>query len=536
MVVVLFAPGDVFEGYRILRVLPPEGEIQRFLARGEDGDEAGGEVILYCRIRKKAGSAEVEAFEDRVSILRGLDHAHVPRLQRAGYAKSFFFWITVEAPRGTSVREALRADPELATLSNVMVLATQVARAMKAAIEQNVAHFGLTPEHIYVDESSLELSSILSLGVRMALDATPVHPREEIVFRAPEQLREKHADYRADMYAFGMILYELLTGEPPHADQLRSLGVMDVALASDALMDALVVTNPTRLCDRVDGLEASVEQFVFVMINKKPEQRPATWRHVVNGLANAGVSIAMRIALQNPAERERIDGLLAERGVPTFRQIAAAYMPRRSEDVGSPPDAEEMDAEETDAEKPDAEEPDAEEPDAEEPDAEEPDAEKPDAEEPDAEELKPSPEDAALPQPSPEAEAPLDAAPVPSSPSAPFAQDPPTAASSRGPAPSSRAAGPMIAAFLLAGVVTATGLIWLVTHPSRFGPQPPVFLQVPAPSPAPPPVVPQPSNERIRNAPQPRLPAAPTTVETVAPPPPAPSLPPSHQYMRNNWF
>jgi len=506
VVVVLFAPGDVFEGYRILRVLPPEGEIQRFLARGEDGGEAGGEVILYCRIRKKAGSAEVEAFEDRVSILRGLDHAHVPRLRRAGYAKSFFFWITVEAPRGTSVREALRADPELATLSNVMVLATQVARAMKAAIEQNVAHFGLTPEHIYVDESSLELSSILSLGVRMALDATPVHPREEIVFRAPEQLREKHADYRADMYAFGMIVYELLTGEPPHADQLRSLGVMDVALASDAIMDALVVTSPTRLCDRVDGLEASVEQFVFVMINKKPEQRPATWRHVVNGLANAGVSIAMRIALQNPAERERIDGLLAERGAPTFRQIAAAYMPRRSEDVASPPDAEETDAEETDAE------------------------------ETDAEELKPSPEDAALPQPSPEAEAPLDAAPVPSSPSAPFAQDPPTAASSRGPAPSSRAAGPMIAAFLLAGVVTATGLIWLVTHPSRFGPQPPVFVQAPAPSPAPPPVVPQPSNERIRNAPQPRLPAAPTTVETVAPPPPAPSLPPSHQYMRNNWF
>jgi serine/threonine-protein kinase len=507
VVVVLFAPGDTFEGYLILRVLPPEGEIQRFLARATDGDEAGGEVILYCRIRKKAGSAEVEAFEDRVSILRGLAHAHVPRLQRAGYAKGSFFWIAVEAPRGTSVREVLRAEPELANLSNVMVLATQVAGAMEAAIEQKVAHFGLTPEHIYVDDSSLELKAVLSLGVRMALDATPVHPREEIVFRAPEQLREKHADYRADMYALGMIVYELLAGEPPHADQLRSLGVMDVALASDAIMDALVLTSPTRLCDRVDGLEASVEQFVFVMINKKPEQRPATWRQVVNGLTNAGVSIAMKIALQDPAERERLDGLLSEKGAPTFRQIAAAYMHRRSEDVGSPPDAEEMDAEE------------------------------PDAEEPDAEELKPSPEDAALPQPSPEAEAPLDAAPEPPLPSVPSAQDPPAAASARGRAPTSRGAGLMVAAVVLASVAIAAGLIWLVTYPSRFGPQPPASVQVPAP--APPPVVPHPSEKRVWNAPQPRPTTAPTTVEDVAPPPPkdpAAPISPTHQIMKKIWW
>jgi serine/threonine protein kinase len=517
VVVILFAPGDAFEGYVIVRVLPPEGEIQRFLSRArEDGEEAGGEVLLYCRIRKKAGADEVEAFEDRVSILRGLDHAHVPRLQRAGYARGFFFWLAVEAPRGTSVREVLRADPELANLSNVIVLATQIAGAMGAALEQKVAHFGLTPEHIYVDDASLELTAVLSLGVRMALDATPVHPREEIVFRAPEQLREKHADYRADMYALGMIVYELLAGEPPHADQLRSLGVMDVALASEGIIDALVLTSPTRLCDRLDGLEASVEQFVFVLINKKPEQRPATWRHVANGLTNAGASVAMRIALQNPAERERIDGLLTKEGALTFRQLAAAYMPRRSDDVGSAPGAGE-------------------------PDAEELDAEEPDVGEPDAEALQPSPEDAELPQPSPEAEAPLDVAPEPSSPSAPSAPDRPSAASSRGPAPASRGTGLMVAAFVLAGVVTAAGLLWLVAHPARFGPPPPVIVQVPAPSrdlsPAPSfVVVPQPSEERVRNAPQPRPTTAPTSVEPGAPPPPSPPLPPSHQYMKNNWW
>jgi hypothetical protein len=76
VVVVLFAPGDVFEGYQILRVLLPEGEVQRFLASAE----AGGEVLLYCRLKRKAETDEVTAFEERVSLLRGLDHANVPQI------------------------------------------------------------------------------------------------------------------------------------------------------------------------------------------------------------------------------------------------------------------------------------------------------------------------------------------------------------------------------------------------------------------------------------------------------------------------
>lgn len=322
MVVVLFAPGDVFEGYRILRVLPSEGEIQRFLAV----DEVGSKVILHGRIRRKASASELAVFQERVDILLALEHAHVPRVQRAGYSKRGFFWIAVEAPLGTSLRELLRADPKLANASNALLLATQITQVMEATFERGVAHFGLTPSHIYVDEGSLELTAVVGLGIRMALDAPPAHPREAILYRAPEQIRNQGADYRADMYALGMIIYELIAGEAPNADQLRSVGVMDVMHAPGTVIDAMVITNPTRLCDRVEGLEGNVDTFVFWMINKKPEQRPATWAHVREAIGTAGMSIAMSLALSDREERERLDRHLEEEGQMSFRELATSAM------------------------------------------------------------------------------------------------------------------------------------------------------------------------------------------------------------------
>jgi len=521
VVVVLFAPGDVFEGYQILRVLLPEGEVQRFLASAE----AGGEVLLYCRLKRKAETDEVTAFEERVSLLRGLDHANVPRFQRAGYAKGSFFWIAVGAPAGRSVREVLAADPELAHLSNVMVLATQLAGVMAAAFEQRIAHFGLTPADIYVDEASLELTSVLGLGLRMTLDAPPAHPREAIVYRAPEQLREKRADYRADMYAFGMILYELIAGEPPLFDQLRALGVTDVAQASDTLLDALTLTNPTRLGDRVDGLEVSVEKFVSVMINKKPEQRPATWEQVLHGLANVSASIAMKIALRSPEERAMIEDALVRAGTVPFREVVASYAGRSGEAVALVKDALIKDA----GEAPD------------------------DAEEPEGVE-----------EPSPESGAPVDAAPALPAPIAAISaeaqqeavsgprdggdsgsapshgaeslihaqpsgppSDGPSPASSRQPAASWRVPGLLIATCVLAAIAASAGLLWLV-HPGRFGAfQAPVVVQVPVPSP-----------DRSRDAPpSPTIETSPTE-DGVAPAPTerqGSPLSPDQKRMRRLW-
>ena len=88
MVIVLFAPGQVFEGYEIKRVLPPEGEIQRYLVLVQAAQPEGGqEAILYCRIKKKAAAAEVLAFREKWSALQALAHPHLPKVYRGDYAR-----------------------------------------------------------------------------------------------------------------------------------------------------------------------------------------------------------------------------------------------------------------------------------------------------------------------------------------------------------------------------------------------------------------------------------------------------------------
>jgi serine/threonine-protein kinase len=494
VVVVLFAPGDSFEGYRILRVLPPEGEIQRFLA----SDEAGGEVLLYCRIKRKASSDEVEEIDRRVEILRGLDHPRVPRVVGAGYARGSFFWIAVTAPSGKSLRDLRDEDPGEYNLSDILVLAHEIASVLDAALEKQIAHFGLTPAHIYVDEESFELTSIVSLGIRMALDAPPSHPREEIIYRAPEQVRRQAADHRADIYAFGMILYELIAGEAAFLDQLRAMGVTDIKHASDMLLDAIPVTAPTRLCDRVDGLEASVETAVFVMINKKPEQRPGTWRQVLSGLTNVSASVAVSLAMRGPAERAAIDRILDGKSTLSFREIVARYSDGGGGDTGAP----------LKAATPEPAPP-----------------ELPPASEPLPEEVAPR-----VPR-LVEGNGPAnDSKPTELKPSEPEPGDAnrERASPSGRSAPAPRVNGALAVGLLLAGIGFGTSLLWLL-HPVRPGePQPPVVVQIPAPpsrdpsSPqAPPPGLPVSGAERSSRASLPRAAAAfSPSAEVEAPPPP----------------
>jgi serine/threonine-protein kinase len=326
MVIVLFSPDEMFEGYRIVRLLPPEGEVQRYQVASSEGDE----LILYCRVVRKAAPEQVDAFLARADKLRAVKHPHLPAVGRAGYARGSIFWIAVAAPAGKSLRDVLNEQPQLGDVPMYLILAYQVASVLQAALAEGFVHFGLTPEHIYVTEDDFELSSLAGVGARIVLDATPQPPRRhEIAYRAPEQVLRQDASHSADIYSLGMILYELISGEPPFVDQLRELGVTDIDQAPEIVVDLFTTVYPTRLSKRME-IETAVEQLVFGMIVKRPGQRVSTWSGVMAGITRAGSSLATALALQGSAERESLDRSLAVHGAPPVREIIARYSPQAS--------------------------------------------------------------------------------------------------------------------------------------------------------------------------------------------------------------
>lgn len=168
-------------------------------------------------------------------------------------------YLAMELIEGESLREALRRGPLPA--GRVLAIGRGVARALATMHARGVLHRDLKPENVMIAHDGAV--KVLDFGVaRLVLDAAqPLTPTPEQLARqsgttsayaAPELLEGGIVDARADVFAFGVMLAELLTGSPrrvaPSADELAALG----GAALSTLLQGCLAPSPTRRLD--DGL------------------------------------------------------------------------------------------------------------------------------------------------------------------------------------------------------------------------------------------------------------------------------------------
>jgi YVTN family beta-propeller protein len=221
-------------------------------------------------------------FEREAQLLASLNHpniAHVYGLEDAGPVPA----LVMELVEGTTLQDLLGADdaghspsvpPGALPIDDAWRLARQIASALDAAHEKNIVHRDLKPGNIQVTpERGVK---VLDFGLAKALDTnsaereaglddgpgsgvgeesptltSPVGTRENVIlgtaaYMAPEQARGKAVDKRADIWAFGCVLYEMLTGRPPFAGDTAADCLASV-LATEPDFDALPAATPPHL-------------------------------------------------------------------------------------------------------------------------------------------------------------------------------------------------------------------------------------------------------------------------------------------------
>lgn len=227
----LFGPGElVAERYRI----------RRFIARGGMGEvyeaedlELGSAVALKTiQPRDADQDLAIERFKREIFLARRVTHPNVCRIYDVGFHRrsdgSRVVFLTMELLHGETLAQRLRRQGRMSTLE-ALPLAEQMADALGAAHAAGVIHRDFKSENVFlVGGAEGERVVVTDFGVARGLgDVDPFAAHVTVIdaavgtpaYMAPEQLEGGQLTAAVDQYAFGLVLYEMVTGRLPFSGE-----------------------------------------------------------------------------------------------------------------------------------------------------------------------------------------------------------------------------------------------------------------------------------------------------------------------------
>jgi serine/threonine protein kinase/Flp pilus assembly protein TadD len=161
------------------------------------------------------GDKTLDRFRNELKLARKISHRHVCRMYDLSEAEGMPF-ITMEYVSGEDLKSLIRRIGQF-TVGKAVFIARQVCEGMAEAHRLGVVHRDLKPQNIMIDsEGNVR---IMDFGIARSLKTKGITDTGEIFgtpeYMSPETLEGKEVDGRTDIYALGIILYEMLTGRVP---------------------------------------------------------------------------------------------------------------------------------------------------------------------------------------------------------------------------------------------------------------------------------------------------------------------------------
>jgi len=204
-------------------------------------------------------------FLNEMRILAHLEHPHVVR-SLASTEVDGQLVMALEFLEGRTLREELTARGKLGW-QEAVAIAADVASALAAAHAQepSIVHRDLKPENVMLGAAGLK---VMDFGIAKVLEqaqGTSTQSVGTLQYMSPEQIDAGSLDGRSDVYALGIVLYEMLSGAPPFGSP-----------SPRELLNLQCTASPPALsAEARDGLPGGVEDLLFEMLEKAPDDRPS---------------------------------------------------------------------------------------------------------------------------------------------------------------------------------------------------------------------------------------------------------------------
>jgi predicted Ser/Thr protein kinase len=265
--------GRVIAGrYRLLDRLGSGGMGQVYLA--EDRAQAGGlGPVVVKLLAERGGSADNRRFTNEARAARQLTSPHSVKVYDFGFEDGVPY-LVMEYLRGKTLRQLLIERGRL-DLERAIDVALQVCRAMTDAHAAGIVHRDLKPDNLILLEPDHRFVKVLDFGAARlsGIDATRSvigTPR----YMSPEQILERELDGRADIYALGASLFEMLAGRPPF-DSKTLAGCLNAHLSAPV----------PSLWEHAPEVPPKLSRLVSRMLAKSPADRPLSMTDVEGELS-----------------------------------------------------------------------------------------------------------------------------------------------------------------------------------------------------------------------------------------------------------
>src|SRR5215475_6282814 len=266
------APNTAIAHYRLLSPLGAGGMGEVYLAEDTKLGRKVALKLLPAEFTRDAG--RVRRFEQEARAASALNHPNILTIFEIGEANEAHY-IATEFIDGQTLRERLNGDwlaPHAA-----LDIAAQIAAALTAAHEAGIVHRDIKPENVMQRRDGIV--KVLDFGLAKLIEHRPATVDSQaptiakehtdpgtvlgtVGYMSPEQVRGQEADHRADIFSFGVILYEMLSGR-------RAFG----GESAIEVMNAILKEDPPELAAMNHRVPQGLERLIRRCLEKQPERR-----------------------------------------------------------------------------------------------------------------------------------------------------------------------------------------------------------------------------------------------------------------------
>jgi serine/threonine-protein kinase len=277
----------------------------------------GRQVAIKILTPEACQDPEAKArFLQEARMAGNIEHENIIRIHDYGEEQGRPF-IVMEFLVGEDLRHAIR-DHHTGDISNRLRIALDIARALEYIHSKKIIHRDIKPDNVHIDAAGkvklMDFGIAKAEGLHLTRTGFAVGTP---YYMSPEQVRGEPATDAMDIYAFGILLFELLTGQKPvEGDTLERLffAILNEPLKPEPMVRA--------------GAPAPIVDLVLRCTAKKPEGRPRSFTEIIAELAPPSIS---------PAPRRPVTLIAAVIAVVLLAAATAVYFVTRSSTKPPPP-------------------------------------------------------------------------------------------------------------------------------------------------------------------------------------------------------